>query len=70
MFTSEDNDRLGQPVIREELTKILKECVKEKSMFLDGWVLELFIHFIDLMILDLLEIARNNLGFMASSQGQ
>lgn len=60
MFTSEDNDRLGQPVTREKLTNILKECVKEKSMGLDGWGIELFIHFIDLMIPYLLEIVQES----------
>jgi len=56
MFTSKDNDRSGQLVTREELTKILKECAKEKCLGLDGWVTELFIHFIDLMIPNLLEV--------------
>lgn len=60
MFTSEDNDRLGQPIIREELTKILKECAKEKSLGLYGWGIEIFIHFIDLMILDLLVVAEKS----------
>jgi len=57
MFTSEDNDKSRQSVIRDELMKILKECAKEKILGLDGWGLEFFIHFIDLMILYLLVIA-------------
>ena len=60
MFTFEDNERLGQPITREELTKILKECEKEKPLGPNGWVVEIFIHFTDFMIPYLLEIAEES----------
>lgn len=57
MLTSEDNGRLGQPIAREELTKIFKECAKDKSLEPDGWGVELLIHFMDLMIPNFLVVA-------------
>lgn len=56
MFTKEDDDKLGQLISRAEPTKILKDCKKEKSPGPDWWGMELFLQFIDLMLLDHLEV--------------
>lgn len=58
MFSVEDNDKLGQPISRAGLTDILKECAKEKSPGSNGWGVELFLHYIELMIPDLLAGSR------------
>lgn len=45
MFSEADNVLLGRPITREELAVVLKDCAKEKSPGLNGWGVELFIHF-------------------------
>jgi len=40
---------------------ILQSCAKQKSPSPDGWGLELFIHLLEMMILDLLAVAEESL---------
>jgi len=54
MFSAEDNALLGHSIMRVEISEIIKECAKEKSSGPDGWEIELFMHFKELMMPSLL----------------
>jgi len=54
MFDEDKNKELWQPVFEEELLLIMKSFKKEKSPGPDGWPIEFFIHFYELIKNDLL----------------
>lgn len=60
MFEEEKNNTLFQPVSEEELLQFLKTFKKYKSPELDGWTIELFIHFFDLLKRDLLTMVEES----------
>lgn len=52
MFRDEQNEELYRPVF-EELLKVMKSFKKDKCLGLDGWTIEFFLHFFDLVKKDL-----------------
>jgi len=60
MFDEEKNNALFQSVSEEELLSVMKTFKKEKSPGLDGWTIEFFIHFYDLIKRDLLAMVEES----------
>jgi hypothetical protein len=54
MVTVEEARALNNPCTLEELHQVLKGFKKEKSPGPDGWTVELYLHYFDLMGQDLL----------------
>lgn len=54
MFEDEDNERLFAVVTEEELLFVMKSFKKDKCPGPDGWTIDIFIHFFDLMERDIL----------------
>lgn len=54
LFSGEDNDILCRSITKAELVDTMKESSREKIPGPDGWGVEVFIHFEDLMITDIL----------------
>ena len=55
MITEEEARALEAPCTKEEIFQVLKGFKKEKSLGPDGWTVELYLHFFELMGQDLLE---------------
>jgi hypothetical protein len=55
MVTDEEARALEAPCTKEEIYQVLKGFKKEKSPGPDGWTVELYLHFFELMGQDLLE---------------
>jgi len=49
VFNDEDCRSLGRPVTLQEIEKILKVCAKEKSPGPDGWTVEFYLGFWDIL---------------------
>jgi len=47
---------LERPCSKEELWKVLKDFAKDKSLGPDGWTVELFLHYFELVWEDLLKV--------------
>lgn len=56
MFKQEDNAKLGEPIKKNEDMVVIHASAKEKIPSLDGWGVELFHHFFDLMIENILVV--------------
>eukprot|EP00253_Pinus_taeda_P014782 PITA_14782 len=56
MFDDNDNASLFQQIIEGELLGILKAFSKDKILGPDGWTIEFYIHFFDLLKNDLLQM--------------
>lgn len=54
IFSREEGEHIGKPVTLEEIESILKLFAKDKSPGLDGWTVEIFSAFFDIMGRDLL----------------
>jgi len=48
-FIDADEQSLGRPISMEEIEGIMNSSDKDKSLGPDGWGVELFIHFKELM---------------------
>jgi hypothetical protein len=62
MVTDEEARALDSPCTKEEILEVLKGFTKEKSPGPDGWTVELYLHYFDLMgqdLLDAIEDSRN-----------
>ena len=46
-FSPEEGEVIGAPISLNEVEDVLKNFVKEKSVGLDGWIIELFQSFYD-----------------------
>ena len=57
LFTREEGLDLGKEINLEEIKKFLQNFAKDKSLGLDGWTVELFLAFFDILGKDLLEVA-------------
>ena len=60
MFDGDQNDYLFQPITEEELLETIKSFKKDKWPRLDGWTIEFFIHFFDLIKQDLLRMVEGS----------
>lgn len=60
MFVDEQNDCLFQPITEEELLETMKSFKKDKCPGPDGWTIEFFIHFFDLIKQDLLRMVEGS----------
>lgn len=60
MFEGEENTVMESPFTLEEIKYILRKFSKDKSLRPDGWTVELFLHFFDLMGNDLLEVVEES----------
>jgi len=49
MFKDKQNEELYKIVIEEELLEVLKSFKKDKCPGPDGWAIELFLYFFDVM---------------------
>lgn len=56
MFDEELNEQVFQPVSEEELLATMKSFKKDKCPGPDGWTIELFLHFFDLIKYDMLRM--------------
>ena len=54
LFYEEENENTGSSISMEELESTLKAMARDKSLGLDGWLVEIFLHFVDIMGPDLL----------------
>jgi hypothetical protein len=59
MVTTEEALALESPCTKEELLEVIKGFKKEKSPGPDGWSVELYLHFFDLMWQDLLDVVED-----------
>jgi hypothetical protein len=55
MVTDEEARALESPCTKEEILEVIKGFTKEKSLSPDGWTVELYLHYFDLMGQDLLD---------------
>ena len=60
MVTAEEVSSLESPCTKEEILEVIKGFTKEKSPRPDGWSMELFLHFFDLMGNDLLDFVEDS----------
>ena len=60
MVMDEDNERLGGCVNSVEIEKILKICAKDKSPGPDGWTVEFFIQFWDMIGNEVVELVEES----------
>eukprot|EP00253_Pinus_taeda_P027952 PITA_27952 len=60
MFDVDLNDRLFRPVTEEELLETMKSFKRDKSPGPNGWTIEFFIHFFDLVKSDLLRMVEGS----------
>jgi len=56
MFDDAANEGFIKPISEEELLRAIKSFKKDKSLGLDGWPIEFFSHFFDLLKTDLLQM--------------
>lgn len=49
IFSVEDNVFIGRPVTLAEIEGILKKMAKDKSPRMDGWSVEFYLQFLDLL---------------------
>ena len=56
MVNKMDNDHTSRLIIREEVLEVLKIMTKDKSPGQYEWSMELFLHFQDIMIEELMEM--------------
>lgn len=56
IFNDEKNDELFKPITEEELLGVMKAFKKDKCPGPDDWTIEFFIHFFDIIKLDLLRM--------------
>jgi hypothetical protein len=59
MVTAEEALALESPCTKEELLTVLKGFKREKSPGPDGWSVELYLHFFDIMGQDLLDVVED-----------
>lgn len=60
MFDEVTNDQIFQPVSEEELLRNMKSFKRDKFPRPDGWTIEFFIHFFDLIKDDLLRMVEGS----------
>jgi hypothetical protein len=60
LVNEEDTLQLERPCTKEELWEVLKLFAKDKSLGPDGWTVEFFLHFFDLVGGDLLEVVEDS----------
>ncbi len=60
MFNDTINDEIFLPVTEDELHRILKAFSKDKCPGPDGWTIEFFLHFFDLIKLELLKMIEDS----------
>jgi hypothetical protein len=60
MVTEEEVLLLEKPCSKEEVLEVLKGFTKDKSPGPDGWTVEFFLHFFDLVAKDLLEVVEES----------
>jgi len=60
MFNDDINDQIFQPVTEEELLRTLKAFKKDKCPGPDGWSIEFFCHFFDIIKSDLLKMVEGS----------
>jgi hypothetical protein len=60
LVTEEDSLLLDRPCTKMKLWEVLKLFAKDKSMGPDGWTVEFFTHFFDLVGDELLEVVEDS----------
>ena len=60
MVSQEEALLLQSPCTKEELFEVIKSFKRENSPGPDGWSVELFLHFFDLMAQDLLDVVEDS----------
>jgi len=59
--TVKDNLLLDRPCTIQEALVALKSFSKDKSLGLDGWIIEFYLHFFDLVGPELLELVEESI---------
>jgi hypothetical protein len=54
-----EGDNLDSPCTKQEIWEVLKSFAKDKSLGPDGWIVEFFINFFDLVGDELLEVVED-----------
>ena len=57
MFDEEENENMGRSISIEELESALKSVARSKSPDPEGWSVEIFLYFVDIIGSDLLLLA-------------
>jgi hypothetical protein len=60
MVKEEDVSSLEKPCTKEEILEVLKGFTKDKSLGPDGWTVEFFLHYFELVGQDLLEVVEES----------
>ena len=60
MVTEEEVLNLEKPCSREEILEVLKGFTKDKSLGPDGWKVDFFLHFFELVGQDLLDVVEES----------
>lgn len=60
MVNEEVKDQMGSPITKGEILGVLKDLARDKSPGLDGWSVELFIHFQDIMMDELFKMVEES----------
>jgi hypothetical protein len=60
LVTEEEVLLLEKPCMKEEVLEVLRGFTKDKSPGPDGWTVEFFLHFFDLIVGDLLEAVEDS----------
>jgi hypothetical protein len=60
MVNEEEVIHLEKPVTKEEVLEVLKGFTKDKSLGPDGWTVEFYLHFYDLVAKDLLDVVEES----------
>lgn len=60
MVDAETNVELSRLISMEELQEVMKCLTHDKILGRDGWLVKLFLHFKDLMGLDILDMAKES----------
>jgi len=56
MFRDEQSEELYRPIFEEELLEVMKSFKRDKCLGPDGWTIEFFLHFFELVKKDLLSM--------------
>lgn len=59
-FTEEDNASIGRPISLAEFGEVLKEMAKDKSLGSNGWTVEFYLLFFDLLGLKIVRLVEES----------
>jgi len=60
MVNEEEVIHIEKLVTKEEVLEVLKGFAKDKSLGPDGWIVEFYLHFYDMVAKDLLDVVEES----------